>query len=108
MSRDLDALFLHQLGCSPQVGLDVGQDPGLASPIRIVATALERSADSIVLGCRRSRRLERLFSARVRERTTRLTALAVLTAHSPLKVTSPVGASTWTSGMDLDLDFLLR
>ena len=43
-----------------------------AVPARIVAVAQERSADAIVLGSNRNRRLARLFSARVRERTTRL------------------------------------
>jgi nucleotide-binding universal stress UspA family protein len=60
-------------------------------PERIATTALERSADAIVLGSTRHRRLGRLFSPQVRERTTRLTALPVLTAPSPLKVTSPDG-----------------
>jgi nucleotide-binding universal stress UspA family protein len=41
-------------------------------PERIVATARERSADAIVVGSTRNRRLGRLFSPQVRERTTRL------------------------------------
>jgi nucleotide-binding universal stress UspA family protein len=53
-------------------------------PRRIAETAREHEADAIVLGSRRSRRLGRLFSFQVRERTTRLTALPVLTAPSPL------------------------
>jgi nucleotide-binding universal stress UspA family protein len=53
-------------------------------PHRIAETALARGADAIVLGSRRERRLSRLFSLQVRERTTRLTALPVLTAPSPL------------------------
>jgi nucleotide-binding universal stress UspA family protein len=77
-------------------------------PQRIVATALDRSADAIVLGSTRNRRLARLFSPQVRERTTRLTALPVLTAPSPLKVTSPTGAAEWTDDLGQTLDFLLK
>jgi nucleotide-binding universal stress UspA family protein len=73
----------------------------------IVATALERSADAIVLGSTRNRRLGRLFSGQVRERTTRLTALPVLTAPSPLKVVSPAGVAHWPGGLDQALDSLL-
>ncbi len=40
----------------------------------IVAAADRTSADAIVLGSRRARRLGRLFSSQVRERTVRLTA----------------------------------
>lgn len=50
----------------------------------IAEAALTRGADVIVLGSRRQRRLGRLFSPRVRERTTRLSLLPVLTAPSPL------------------------
>jgi nucleotide-binding universal stress UspA family protein len=77
-------------------------------PQRIVTTALERSADAIVLGSTRNRRLGRLFSAQVRERTTRLTALPVLTAPSPLKVTSPTEVADWTDGLGHALDSLLK
>ena len=77
-------------------------------PQRIVATALERSADAIVLGSTRNRRLGRFFSAQVRERTTRLTALPVLTAPSPLQVTSPGEVTDWTDGLGQSLDALLR
>jgi nucleotide-binding universal stress UspA family protein len=76
-------------------------------PQRIVATALERSADAIVLGSTRNRRLGRLFSAQVRERTIRLTALPVLTAPSPLRVTSPSGATEWADGLGQAVDALL-
>jgi nucleotide-binding universal stress UspA family protein len=55
-------------------------------PNRIIAMAADRGADAIVLGSHRKRRLGRLFSPQVRERTTRMTALPVLTAPSPLKV----------------------
>jgi nucleotide-binding universal stress UspA family protein len=75
---------------------------------RIVTTALERSADAIVLGSMRNRRLGRLFSAQVRERTTRLTALPVLTAPAPLKVTSPTELADWTGGPGHTLHSLLR
>jgi nucleotide-binding universal stress UspA family protein len=57
-------------------------------PGRIVAEAAERSAGAIVLGSNRRRRWGRLFSAQVRERTTRLTSLPVLVAPAPLKVTT--------------------
>jgi nucleotide-binding universal stress UspA family protein len=76
-------------------------------PKQIVAAALERSADAVVLGSTRNRRLGRLFSAQVRERTTRLTALPVLTAPSPLRVTSPSGAAEWTDGLGQAVDALL-
>jgi nucleotide-binding universal stress UspA family protein len=77
-------------------------------PQRIVATALDRSADAIVLGSTRHRRLARVFSPQVRERTTRLTALPVLTAPSPLKVTSPPRAAEWTDDLGQTLDSLLK
>jgi nucleotide-binding universal stress UspA family protein len=77
-------------------------------PHCIVTTALERSAGAIVLGSTRKRRLRRLFSGQVRERTTRLTALPVLTAPAPLKVTSPTGVADWSDGLDQALDSLLR
>ncbi len=76
-------------------------------PERIATTALERSADAIVLGSTRHRRLGRLFSPQVRERTTRLTALPVLTAPSPLKVTSPAGVADWPDGLGHVVDSLL-
>jgi nucleotide-binding universal stress UspA family protein len=76
-------------------------------PRRIVAAALQRSADAVVLGSTRNRRLGRLFSAQVRERTTRLTALPVLTAPSPLRISSPSGAAEWTDGLGQAVDALL-
>ena len=77
-------------------------------PARIVAKADQESADAIVLGSTRNRRWGRLFSAQVRERTTRLTALPVLTAPSPLKVTPLPGAESWEGRVDQALDSLLR
>jgi len=77
-------------------------------PDRIVASARERSADAIVLGSNRNRRLGRLFSARVRERTTRRTSLPVLTAPAPMKVTSLPGAGGGDLGLDQVLDSLLH
>ena len=77
-------------------------------PARIVAAARERTADVIVLGSTRRRRLGRLFSPRVRERTTRLTSLPVLTAPSPLTVTSVGDAGAWDRRLDLALDSLPR
>jgi len=55
-------------------------------PQRIVEVADEREANAIVLGSNRYRRWGRLFSAHVRERTTRLTSLPILAAPAPLKV----------------------
>jgi len=56
----------------------------------------------------RHRRLGRLFSAQVRERTTRLTALPVLTAPSPLKMASSTEVADWTEGLGPTLDSLLK
>jgi nucleotide-binding universal stress UspA family protein len=75
-------------------------------PARIVAKALDVSADAIILGSTRRRRWGRLFSAQVRERTTRLTGLPVLTAPSPLNVTSLPGAESWEGRVDQALDSL--
>ena len=77
-------------------------------PDRIVEAAQHRRAEAIVLGSNRNRRLGRLLSARVRERTTRLTALPVLTAPSPLRVTSLDGAAAWEGGLGQALDSLLN
>ena len=74
---------------------------------QIVTTAQQRSAEAIVLGSTRNRHLGRLFSARVRERTTRLSALPVLTAPAPLKVTSPAEAAQWSDSLGRTLDSLL-
>jgi nucleotide-binding universal stress UspA family protein len=108
-SVDLVSGVVHQLA---QAGVGAGGSVRLSSyrgvAQCIVATALERSADGIVLGSTRNRRLGRLFSGQVRERTTRLTALPVLTAPSPLKVVSPAEASLWSNGLDQALDSLLR
>jgi nucleotide-binding universal stress UspA family protein len=57
-------------------------------PQRIVEVARERGAEAIVLGSNRHRRLHRAFSTHVRERTTRLTPLPVLTAPAPLRLAS--------------------
>ena len=74
---------------------------------RIVATARERAAGAIVLGSNRNRKLGRLFSTRVRERTTRLTSLPVLTAPAPLTVTRVDGSQAWQSDLDRALDSIL-
>ena len=63
---------------------------------RIAEAAHRRGADAIVLGSERHRRTGRLFSSRVRARTTRRTSLPILIAPSPLQV----GART---RLDLDL-----
>jgi nucleotide-binding universal stress UspA family protein len=76
-------------------------------PGRIVAVAAERSAGAIVLGSTRRRRWGRLFSAQVRERTTRLTSLPVLVAPAPLKVAASLGHDDIRDGsVDQVLDSL--
>jgi len=77
-------------------------------PARVVAAAHEHAADVIVLGSHRHRRLGRLLSAKVRERVTCRTTLPVLTAPSPLRVTSLAGAGDRQHGLDAVLDSLLR
>jgi nucleotide-binding universal stress UspA family protein len=78
-------------------------------PARIVAKAADEAADAIVLGSTRTAgRWGRLFAAQVRERTTRLTSLPVLTAPSPLRVTALPGAGAWDSRLDQALDSLLH
>ena len=107
-ATDLVSAAVRQLA---EAGVRAGGSVRVASyrgvPERIVTTALERSADAIVLGSTRSRRLGRLFSPQVRERTTRLTALPVLTSPSPLQVTSPANVADWTDGLGNVLDSLL-
>jgi nucleotide-binding universal stress UspA family protein len=108
-SKDLVTAAVRQLA---DAGVRAGGSVCVASyrgvPQRIAATALDRSANAIVLGSTRNRGLGRLFSARVRERTTRLTALPVLIAPSPLQVTSPSGLAEWTDGLGQAVDALLR
>jgi nucleotide-binding universal stress UspA family protein len=83
--------------------------PYRAVPAHIVAVAQEREADAIVLGSHRHRRLGRLFSAQVRERTTRLTSLPVLVAPSPLRVTSSLGGGDpWEGRLEQVLASLRR
>ncbi|HEY1828644.1 MAG TPA: universal stress protein [Acidimicrobiales bacterium] len=92
-----------------ETGVRVGGSACVASyrqvPNRIAAAALEHGADAIVLGSRRARRLGRLFSFQVRERVTRLTALPVLTAPSPLG-RIPAGV-TFEDALDQELVRLL-
>jgi nucleotide-binding universal stress UspA family protein len=57
-------------------------------PSRIAEVAHTRGADAIVLGSNRHGRLHRVLSPKVRERTTRMTALPVLTAPAPLLATA--------------------
>jgi len=52
----------------------------------LVASAGDLSADAIVLGSHRRRRLHRVLSSGVRERTIRLSCLPVLTAPAPLEL----------------------
>jgi nucleotide-binding universal stress UspA family protein len=75
---------------------------------RIVAKADAVSADAIVLGSTRRRRWRRVFAAQVRERTTRLSSLPVLTAPAPLSVASLPGPGTWDGPVDRAVDSLLR
>jgi nucleotide-binding universal stress UspA family protein len=108
-ATDLVSLALRQIAdAGVRAGGSVSVSSYRAVPARIVAVAYERSADAIVLGSNRNRRLARLFSTRVRERTTRLTSLPVLTAPSPLQVTSLDGGRARTNGVDQDLDALLK
>jgi len=53
-------------------------------PRHIVSSAEDFSADAIVVGTRRKRRLGRLFSSHVREHIIRLSTLPVLAAPAPL------------------------
>jgi nucleotide-binding universal stress UspA family protein len=53
-------------------------------PHHIVSSAEDFSADAIVVGTRRKRRLGRLFSSHVRERITRLSSLPIIAAPAPL------------------------
>jgi nucleotide-binding universal stress UspA family protein len=109
-ARESTDLVTAAVGQLADAGVRAGGSVCVSSyrnvPERIVSTALGRSADAIVLGSTRNRRLGRLFSPQVRERTTRLTALPVLTAPSPLKVTSPAGVADWTDGLGQVLDSL--
>jgi nucleotide-binding universal stress UspA family protein len=77
-------------------------------PATIVAAARDRSCGAIVLGSHRKRRLGRLFAPQVRERTTRLTSLPVLTAPSPLTVTSIGSLDALDGRLDQALDSILR
>jgi hypothetical protein len=49
-----------------------------------VSSAQDFSADTIVVGTRRKRRLGRLFSSNVREHIIRLSSLPVIAAPAPL------------------------
>jgi nucleotide-binding universal stress UspA family protein len=75
---------------------------------RIVAKADEVSADAIVLGSTRNRHWMRLFSAQVRERTTRMTSLPVLTAPAPLKISSLPMPGSWDDPVHRAVDTLLH
>jgi nucleotide-binding universal stress UspA family protein len=55
---------------------------------RIAVAAEAFSADAIVLGSQRNRRIGRMFARRVRERTLRLTVLPVIAAPAPLELPS--------------------
>jgi nucleotide-binding universal stress UspA family protein len=77
-------------------------------PNMIVRAAHERGVDAIVLGSNRHHRLGRIFSPKVRERTTRLTSLPVLVAPSPLKMDSLNLDDLVAAGFDHPLEGRLR
>ena len=110
--HDAAALVTAAVRQLTEAGLRTGGSVRVAAyrgvPQRIAEAALVRKADAIVFGSNRSRHLARLFSPQVRERTTRLTSLPVLTAPSPLKVTSLGGVAAWEQGLDQGLDTLLN
>lgn len=99
--RQLDAMGVRASGSA-----SVSTYRGV--PGRIVAKASEMEADAIVLGSTRNRRWGRFFAAQVRERTTRLTSLPVLTAPSPLRVSSMPGTQSREGRVDQALDSLLH
>jgi nucleotide-binding universal stress UspA family protein len=74
----------------------------------IASCAHERSADAIVLGSQRRRRLGRFLAGDVRSRTTRLTALPVITAPSPLRMARRAMWREDLTGLDQTLDSLLH
>jgi nucleotide-binding universal stress UspA family protein len=84
-ARDLVAAAMEQL---QEAGVRSSGSCCVASylhvPGCIARAASEIEADAIILGSHRQRRLGRLFSLKVRERTTRLSSLPVLTAPAPL------------------------
>jgi nucleotide-binding universal stress UspA family protein len=84
-ARDLLAAAMERLN---DAGVTASGSCRVASyrkvPGCIAEAALEQAADAIILGSNRQRRLGRIFSLKVRERTTRLTSLPVLTAPAPL------------------------
>jgi nucleotide-binding universal stress UspA family protein len=105
---DLVTGVVHQLAeREVNAGASVRTAPYRRVPAEIAAAARERRADVIVLGSHRHRRLGRLFSTQVRERTTRLTSLPVLTSPSPLEVTSLPGAGSWDDGLDQLLESIV-
>jgi nucleotide-binding universal stress UspA family protein len=106
-ATDLVRVAVRQLADSRvSSGGSVCVAPYRGVPARIVAAAHDSGADAIVLGSTRNRRLGRLLAAQVRERTTRLTSLPVLTAPSPLKVTSVPGYGSVEDRVDQALDAL--
>lgn len=58
----------------------------------IARIAESRRVDAIILGSHRHRRIGRLFSGQVRDRTTRLVSMPILTAPAPLN------PSAWLNG----------
>jgi nucleotide-binding universal stress UspA family protein len=107
-ATDLVTDAVHQFGAA---GVHADGSVRVSSyrhvPDCIVTTAYERAAGAILLGSNRKRRLGRLFSARVRERTTRLSSLPVLTAPAPLTVTRLDKSQAWLTDLDRALDSIL-
>jgi nucleotide-binding universal stress UspA family protein len=107
-ATDLVAGAVHQLvGAGVRAGGSVCVSSYRQVPDRIVAAAQERAAGAIVLGSNRNRRLARLFSVGVRERTTRLTPLPVLTSPAPLTVARLDVSHTLRTDLERALDSIL-
>jgi len=70
---------------------------------RIAESAAEWSADAIVVGSKRRRKLRRLGGQGIREQVTKLSDLPVLTAPAPLRMTGraqfPRTAATYPQGL---------
>ena len=79
-----------------------------ASPARIVAKAVDGLGGRHRPRLHPNRRWGRLFAAQVRERTTRLTSLPVLTAPVAPPGHALPGPGSWESPVDQALDSLLR
>jgi len=89
-NEDVHRLVSNAVGELRASGVDAGGSSSTSSyrrvPNTIVEVAHARHVDAILLGSNRRRQWGRFFSPQVRERTTRLTTLPVVTAPSPLQV----------------------